>query len=379
MIKWLFKYGFVLFLFNTIFLSIESTYFIGRVIFLSLMVIYSFAMLINFHVIKQVIFHKSFLFLLLINILNFIYFIFFHSIDDLDALQYLLARTIQFSIITISIYFNFNYYRNNFQSLLVFLIAMILVISFLYDINLFSGRYSGIIWNPNMLSSFVTVAFGFLFLSNNNFTIRQYILLFCFFLVALLTGSRSVIFAFGLIYLIKYGISLKNILYSLSLFLIFFLLLNLKLETSINRIFSQEIFNDRLLQFEYAYQTFIQKPYFGYGLDKYSYIDLSLVPNFLKNSGYIISSHNGYLAILTQYGLIFGGVIILIFVIKTIELLNSVKYDSEDKVYIFCIIYTLVYAVFETMITGINEFQTILFWFSLAFLSHKKNLKANES
>ena len=107
------------------------------------------------------------------------------------------------------------------------------------------------------------------------------------FLVALLTGSRSVIFAFGLIYLIKYGISLKNILYSLSLFLIFFLLLNLKLETSINRIFSQEIFNDRLLQFEYAYQTFIQKPYFGYGLDKYSYIDLSLVPNFLKNSGYI--------------------------------------------------------------------------------------------
>ena len=304
------------------------------------------------------------MFLLLINILNFIYFIFFHSIDDLDALQYLLARTIQFSIITISIYFNFNYYRNNFQSLLVFLIAMILVISFLYDINLFSGRYSGIIWNPNMLSSFVTVAFGFLFLSNNNFTIRQYILLFCFFLVALLTGSRSVIFAFGLIYLIKYGVSLKNILYSLSLFLIFFLLLNLKLETSINRIFSQEIFNDRLLQFEYAYQTFIQKPYFGYGLDKYSYIDLSLVPNFLKNSGYIISSHNGYLAILTQYGLIFGGIIILIFVIKTIELLNSVKYDSEDKVYIFCITYTLVYAVFETMITGINEFQTILFWFS---------------
>ncbi len=379
MIKWLFKYGFVLFLFNTIFLSIESTYFIGRVIFLSLMVIYSFAMLINFHVIKQVIFHKSFLFLLLINILNFIYFIFFHSIDDLDALQYLLARTIQFSIITISLYFNFNYYRNNFQSLLVFLIAMILVISFLYDINLFSGRYSGIIWNPNMLSSFVTVAFGFLFLSNNNFTIRQYILLFCFFLVALLTGSRSVIFAFGLIYLIKYGVSLKNILYSLSLFLIFFLLLNLKLETSINRIFSQEIFNDRLLQFEYAYQTFIQKPYFGYGLDKYSYIDLSLVPNFLKNSGYIISSHNGYLAILTQYGLIFGGIIILIFVIKTIELLNSVKYDSEDKVYIFCITYTLVYAVFETMITGINEFQTILFWFSLAFLSHKKNLKANGS
>ena len=379
MIKWLFKYGFVLFLFNTIFLSIESTYFIGRVIFLSLMVIYSFAMLINFHVIKQVIFHKSFLFLLLINILNFIYFIFFHSIDDLDALQYLFARTIQFSIITISIYFNFNYYRNNFQSLLVFLIAMILVVSFLYDINLFSGRYSGIIWNPNMLSSFVTVAFGFLFLSNNNFTIRQYILLVCFFLVALLTGSRSVIFAFGLIYLIKYGISFKNILYSLSLFLIFFLLLNLKLETSINRIFSQEIFNDRLLQFEYAYQTFIQKPYFGYGLDKYSYIDLSLVPNFLKNSGYIISSHNGYLAILTQYGLIFGGIIILIFVIKTIELLNSVKYDSEDKVYIFCITYTLVYAVFETMITGINEFQTILFWFSLAFLSHKKNLKANES
>ena len=124
---------------------------------------------------------------------------------------------------------------------------------------------------------------------------------------------------------------------------------------------------DRLVPWIYLYITMWYRLELAIAANqgKIALIDLSLVPNFLKNSGYIISSHNGYLAILTQYGLIFGGIIILIFVIKTIELLNSVKYDSEDKVYIFCITYTLVYAVFETMITGINEFQTILFWFSL--------------
>ena len=45
----------------------------------------------------------------------------------------------------------------------------------------------------------------------------------------------------------------------------------------------------------------------GAGLDKYAYINSDLVPHYLKHK--IISAHNGYLAILTQYGLIIGSYI----------------------------------------------------------------------
>ena len=42
------------------------------------------------------------------------------------------------------------------------------------------------------------------------------------------------------------------------------------------------------------------------------------------------------------------------------------------RIYSFIVLYTLFAAVFESLITGINEFQTILFWFSLTILSYTK-------
>ena len=62
--------------------------------------------------------------------------------------------------------------------------------------------------------------------------------------------------------------------------------------------------NDRLLQYQYAYKTLMEKPFFGYGLDKYAHIDPLVVPNYVR--GIIIGAHNGYLAILVQYGMFFG-------------------------------------------------------------------------
>ena len=92
MIKWLFKYGAVIFLFNSILLSIESTYVIGNQIFLALMWIFLFVLLINPKQIKTILFHKAFSFLLIINLLNLLYFSLFHSISDYDAIKYLMAR-----------------------------------------------------------------------------------------------------------------------------------------------------------------------------------------------------------------------------------------------------------------------------------------------
>ena len=85
-----------------------------------------------------------------------------------------------------------------------------------------------------------------------------------------------------------------------------YFLLNFQLDTSINRFAAQDLFNDRLLQFKYAYYTIMQHLFLDL-LDKYAYINNDLIPKDLK---FIISAHNGYLALLTQYGFIIGSLVI---------------------------------------------------------------------
>jgi O-antigen ligase len=377
-IRWLFKYALVVLVFNTVLLSIEVTFSIGKQIFLILMIVYSFALIINPKQIKTVIFNKAFSFLLLLNIINIIYFIFFHNLNDINAIQYLLARIVQFSIISFSVYFFYDYYKDYFLDHIVYLVFTIVLIGFFVNPNLFEDRYSGILWNPNALASFTMIAFAIIFLQRKfTFLFRCFSLLILL-IVALSTGSRGVILALVLLFIFKYGLNLKNVAYSLLAFSTYFLILNFQLDTSINRFAAQDLFNDRLIQFQYAYQTIMQNPFSGSGLDKYAYINNDLVPMNLK--GLIIAAHNGYLALLTQYGLIIGTVVILIIFRRCWVLIRYFKSPTQiERSYIFIFIYALFASIYETMLTGINEFHTILFWFALAYLSFVKYRNELES
>jgi O-antigen ligase len=376
MIKWLFKYGAAIFLFNTVLLNIESTFNIGNMVFLSLMGMFLFFLIINPVQIKNILFHKAFLFFLIINSINLLYFLLFHSISDYAAVKYIIARGLQFSIISVSIYFNYEYYKEKFLSHVVYLVFGIVMFSFLLDPFIFSGRYSGIIWNPNMLSSFCVTAFSILLLDNKKRTNFDYFILYSLLLFAISTGSRLALVAIGLVLLMKFGFSARNIIYAIFSLVISFVIVSVNLDTSLNRFVAQSLFNDRVLQYQYAYETFIVKPIFGYGLDKYAYIDMSLVPNYLKLN--IMGAHNGYLAFLTQYGIIFGGIVLFIIFKKSIQFfLYFRKRESFERTFLFILIYTLLASLFETLMTGINEFNTILFWLSLAFLSYSKFKEEN--
>ena len=378
MIKLFIKYGIVIFLFNTILLSIKSTFSLGNILFLFLMVIFLIVLMINNRLIKEVIFHKSFNFLLILNVINIIYFILFHSVDDIEALKYLFARGIQFSIISLSIYHNFEYLKTKFLHHIVSVVLFISILGFLVNPSIFSGRYSGIIWNPNMLASFAVIAFSILFLKKESYSNYDISLMLFFFLISIATGSRGAIVGIALAFLVKYGFARRNLIYAALTIVGILVISSINLDTSINRLAEQSLFNDRLLQYEYAWQTIKLKLFSGNGLDKYAYIDKSLVPIYLK--GLIISSHNGYLAILTQYGLVFGGAVLLVIINKSIQLVSFFKDTPEnERIYLFIIIYALFAAIYETLITGINEFHTILFWFSLAFLSYSKYKMQYES
>ena len=378
MIKWLFKYGAVIFLFNTVLLSIKSTFDLGNQIFLAIMGLFTIFLVLNPNQVKRVIFHKAFSFLLIINSLNLLYYILFHSVSDIEALKYLLARGMQFSIISISIFFHFDYYKTQFLNHIVSLVLFIVILSVLFDPNIFSGRYSGIIWNSNMLASFIVIAFSILLLNNNDKSLRDKILLFLFLVIALATGSRGALVGIAISFGLKYGFSTRNIVYSIIAILSYFIVSNLNLDTSLNRFAEQSMFNDRVGQALFAIENINNSIFSGYGLNEYSGLPKDIIlPNRFK--GQIMASHNGYLAIFLQYGVLFGGLILGLIFVKAFQLIAFFKdSNNTEKVFVFIIIYTFISSIYEALMTGINEFHTILFWFSLAFLSYSKFKKQYE-
>ena len=378
MVRWLFKYGALIFLFNTVFLSIEATYTIGNQIFLGLMILFSFVLIINPKNTKKILLNKAFSFLLILNAINLSYWLLFHDISDLEALKYLLARGVQFSIISVSIYHHYEYYSDKFFTHLVYLIFIIVTIGIIINPHLFSARYMGIMWNPNALASFTTIGFAVLLLKNRDKTNFEFFLLFLFLIISITTGSRGVLVGVVLAFVIRYGFSIRNIFYTVIGIITFLLIINLNFDTSLNRFGANSLLNDRWIQFYYAFDTFLQKPYSGWGLDKYAFIDKSIIPYYLR--GVIIGAHNGYLAILVQYGALFSILIFYIIFSKSYSLLNYFRKTrvGYTAIYSFIIIYTLIASIYESLMTGINEFHTILFWFSLAILSYSKISKVDE-
>lgn len=378
MMKWFFKYGFVVLLFNTILYSIPITmHTIAPVIFYCLMVCSIILLSINPNIFREIVLHKSFFFLLSISLINLIYFMFF-DLHHQESLEYLLARFIQFSILSLSVYYNYDYFKKDFPDLLVKIVAFIVVFGLILDPFIFNDRYHGIIWNPNMLASITVFAFSYLLIKKSSNSYMDYFLLILFFIIAISTGSRIVIIGIGLSFIFKFGFSLRNLIYFIFALVVMLFAVSANLETSLNRISSQSIFNDRTLQFEIALENINNKLYVGHGLDSYSgKVNIELGDEY---DGLIMSAHNGYLSLFIQYGIIFGSLILFIFLKKSISVVYFFKEGDEYlNFYLFIVIYTLIASNFESLITGINEFHTILFWFSLSYLSYSKFIKENES
>ena len=379
MIAWFYKYGFVLLLLNTILYSIpETNITIAPTIFYFLMGTGLILLIINPSQIKDVIFHRSFLFLLLINVINLIYYLFFEDEFNQKSLEFLMARFVQFSLISLSIYHNYDYYKKKFSSLIIKVISIIVVLGLFVDPDLLSGRYYGIIWNPNMLASLSVLAFSFVLMKNEKKTNLDVLLLILFFIVCIATGSRLALLMIVLLFIFKFGFSISNILFGIMGVILLFIISSTNLQTSFNRFSSQDILNDRTDQFNFAVNNLEKEFWFGYGLSEYSGLPSNVdVPE--EYQGLLIASHNGYLSIFLQYGIIFGFFIILIIMRKSLMLSSYfIRKEQKDNIFLFIVILTLIASMFETLLTGINEFHTILFWFSLSYLSYSKYLQDYE-
>ena len=107
-----------------------------------------------------------------------------------------------------------------------------------------------------------------------------------------------------------------------------------------------------------------------YGLKNYAYIDKNLI-NFTDVS-IDFGAHNAYLSTLVQYGVIFGAIYFSIMfrtLFKSlIHLKNRIKFNSDYRMLLFIVVYTMVNGFFENSFNGINFFQSSLFWLTLGFL-----------
>ena len=373
MIRWFYKYGFVVLLLNTILYSINETKdTVAPIVFYFLMGSGLLLLLINPLQIKDVIFHKSFFFLLLINVINIIYFLFFEDEFNQKSLEFLMARFVQFSLISFAVYYNFDYFKDRFPKLLINIIAFVIIVGLFINPHLFSGRYSGIIWNPNMLASLSVLAFSFVLMKNEKKTNLDVFLLILFFIVSIATGSRLALLGIALVFIFKFGLSFSNIIYALMGLSLLIILSTTDLDTSFNRVTSQSFFNDRTEQFNFAIENLNKKLWFGYGLNEYSGLPEKIeTPE--EYQGFFMASHNGYLSLFLQYGLIFGFLIIMIILRKSFVLFYYyINKKQKGNIFLFIVLLTLISTLFESLITGINEFHTILFWFSLAYLSYSK-------
>ena len=221
-----------------------------------------------------------------------------------------------FLLIIFSVFYNYTYFVKYFCKHITYAILCVVFLGFFFGGNLdssvignsiFSGRWDGIVWNPNQLANFTCIAFAALLLGSNKIKNIDVFFLFVLLVVSLLTGSRTVIVAVPLALLLKYGFSKVNLFFTFFSIFFYLLIYNLDLNTGIHRFANQSLLSDRILQYKYAYITLMENPLIGYGLNNYAYIDSALTPYQLKKNN-IISAHNGYLALLVQYGLIFGSI-----------------------------------------------------------------------
>ena len=143
-------------------------------------------------------------------------------------------------------------------------------------------------------------------------------LLLLIFLITI-SGSRAATLALLIPVFLKYKLSLRFfVVLMITMITLISIIPFLPELNAISRILDGElIFENRKLEFLYAYETFKNQFLFGNGLYNYAYINPSLIKSVHQNID--IGAHNGYLAILVQYGIFFS---LPIFVLLFIHLQN---------------------------------------------------------
>jgi len=314
--------------------------------------------------------HKAFTVLILITIVTLLYFILFDP--TVSGFQYLAARTVTLAMIAIGVYYYHEYLIENYAKILIWFGFAFLMYGVLTNHN-FGGRYSGPFWNPNSLGWISALLFGLVLFEFEKSKIKYFLLLF-FLAMALMSGSRAAFGGIVLAFLIRGEITKKNILFLIVALVLLLIANKIALDygfhTGLERLVSSEKTSQGLLsgrehEWLYSIEAISKKPISGYGLDHYAHIPNEILLKhgvYRIDRGFAANPHNSFIAVMIQYGLIFGSFILLMLLYYTIRIFIK---KCPKKSLLFMTVYSFFSAAIESYLFGISAFEGFTFWSAL--------------
>lgn len=320
---------------------------------------------------------KAFAIFYFIVFLNLLYLIVFTY--NTESVLYIAAKFSTANLIALGLISNYKFYREIFIKYFTYFIVFLLLVGYF-----FSGITSAeagvqrlsLGFNPNDIGLFGGLGvLSIMFFNNKWYSNKKDILLLIFcFLFTLFSGSKAALLnvMVGIVFL--YGFKPKLFLSAILFFIIVAVIPKFGYVTGIDRFDSKNTFSSRDQSTEAGLLTFKDAIMEGHGLDKYGWTN----PMYWDNPRTALGPHSTYLAVGIMYGALFGSIfifIILSILIKAIKL----NFKHSDVFARFCsllIVLSIVNGFFETLIVGVNEFITVIFWFAVGVvLYYKLNYK----
>lgn len=317
---------------------------------------------------------KAFGILYFILLFNLIYLVVINF--NTQSVLYILTKFSTTNLIAIGLITNYHFYKRFFIRYFKYIIGIILILGYFFG-NIPQSTTElqrlSIGFNPNdvglfgVLGTLSILLFNARWYKNKN----DIVLLFVFLLLTLLSGSKAALLNLVIGTIFIYGFSPKILGVAFSLFLVFSITPKFGYITSIDRLLSKEkAFETRQDVFEMGLKTFHDAFFVGHGIDKYEWTD----PKYWSVGEAALGPHNTYLSIAIMYGIVFGIIftlILLSFLVKAIKT-NLKTTDVFVKFCALIVVLAFINGFFESLIVGVNEFFTILFWFAVGVLGFYK-------
>ena len=303
------------------------------------------------------------------------------GIDYINAktLFYLLAKLSTFGIIITSISCNESFYRDKGIYILICAMAFFLCYGMATGGGVqSSGRALAGFTNENTAGAMGALTVGMLlfYMKSREWNAFMALLLFIGFYGVLAGGSRAGFLMLFLLVFLRYGFNIKTFGIALLLLIVgLFILPAIGIDTvGIQRMV--DTYNgvegtNRGVEREAAKWMIAQKPLIGWGYQAVNQgyaAELSLLP-----------SHNGYLEIIKQMGYPTAIVYFGIILITVVKCWNTKKlYGESIDLYFALTLMLLVKANYEASFIGVHEYDTNLFFVSIAIISAESySLKYN--
>lgn len=290
------------------------------------------------------------------------------------TLLYVVAKIVTFGIIITSIGNYKEYYENEAIRYLVLFMAFFLIYGVLtgQGMSSGSGRIRAGFTNENTTGGMGAMIIGMVlfYMKDKIWSYRTWILLVtgCFGVLA--GGSRAGFLMLFILVLLRYGMNIKTIMFGL-LFLIFGLFILPK--TGIKTVGLERLYatyqgkekSNREIERAAGIWMIEQSPWNGHGFNA-------------QNKGYAASltnlgSHNGYLETYKFMGIPMATLYFLTIFISILSYLLTIRrYGEPISLYGAMVLMLLVKSMYEGLMVGVHEYETTLFFTSLAMISAEK-------